>query len=80
MDATIVMGKQGRLVIPSQIRGQLGLSAGDQLHLRLTGTRLVIERPEDAVAELRKVAAAIPATRSLVEELLADRRADTKLA
>jgi AbrB family looped-hinge helix DNA binding protein len=74
------MGKQGRLVIPSQIRGQLGLSAGDQLHLRLAGTRLVIERPEDAVAELRQVAAAIPATRSLVEELLADRRADTTLA
>ena len=73
------MGKQGRVVIPAEIRGQLGLAAGDQLHLHLSGTRLVIERPEDAVRELRQLAAAISPTRSLVEELLADRRADMKL-
>ncbi len=79
MDATIVMGRQGRVVIPAEIRGQLGLAPGDHLHLHLDGTRLVIERPEDAVRELRQVAAAISPTRSLVEELLADRRADMKL-
>jgi AbrB family looped-hinge helix DNA binding protein len=79
MDATIVMGKQGRVVIPADIRAQLGLAPGDQLHLHLSGTRLVIERPEDAVRELRQLAAAISPTRSLVEELLADRRADMKL-
>jgi AbrB family looped-hinge helix DNA binding protein len=79
MDATIVMGKQGRVVIPADIRGQLGLSPGDRLHLHLSGTRLVIERPEDAVRELRQLAAAISPTRSLVEELLADRRADLTL-
>ncbi len=79
MDATIVMGKQGRVVIPAEIRGQLGLAPGDQLHLHLHGTRLIIERPEDAVRELRQIGAAIPPTRSLVEELLADRRADMKL-
>ena len=79
MDATIVMGKQGRVVILAEIRGQLGLVAGDQLHLHLSGTRLVIERPEDAVRELQQLAAAISPTRSLVEELLADRRADMKL-
>jgi AbrB family looped-hinge helix DNA binding protein len=32
MDATIVMGKHGRIVIPAEIRGQLGLASGDQLH------------------------------------------------
>jgi AbrB family looped-hinge helix DNA binding protein len=42
MDATIVMGKQGRVVIPAEIRQQLGLTPGDHLHLRLAGTRLVI--------------------------------------
>jgi AbrB family looped-hinge helix DNA binding protein len=79
MNATVTMGKQGRLVIPAGIRGELGLAPGDQLHLRLAGTRLVIERPGDAVAELRQVAAAIPPTRSLVEELLLDRRAEIAL-
>jgi antitoxin PrlF len=74
MDATIVMGKQGRVVIPAEIRQQLGLAPGDHLHLHLAGTRLVIERPQDAVRELRRVASAVAPTRSLVEELLAERR------
>jgi antitoxin PrlF len=75
MNATIVLGKQGRIVIPAEIREQLGLAAGDQLHLRLAGTRLVIERPQDAVNELRQLASAVAPERSLVQELLAERRA-----
>lgn len=75
MDATIVVGKQGRVVIPAEFREQLGLAAGDQLHLHLAGTRLVIQRPQDAAGELRRLASAVPLARSLVEELLAERRA-----
>ena len=74
MDATIVMGQQGRLVIPAEMRAALGLAPGDRLHLHLSGARLVLERPEDAVAEFRGLGASVPATRSLVAELLADRR------
>lgn len=75
MDATLVMGKQGRLVIPVAIREKLGLSPGDRLHLHLAGTRLVLARSQDAVAELRLIGRAVPQARSLVDELLADRRA-----
>ncbi|MDQ2790579.1 MAG: hypothetical protein M3Y73_13045 [Actinomycetota bacterium] len=39
------------------------------------GDRLVLERPEDAVVELRRLGSAVPCGRSLVEELLAERRA-----
>lgn len=74
MDATLVLGQQGRLVIPAEVRRALGLSPGDQLHLRLVGQRLVLERPHDAVAELRGLASEVSETRSLVEELLAERR------
>ncbi len=74
-DATLVMGQQGRLVIPVAVRDALGLSAGDELHLRLQGSRLVLERPQDAVAELRALGSRLPRSRSLVEELLAERRA-----
>jgi AbrB family looped-hinge helix DNA binding protein len=74
MDATLVLGKQGRLVIPASIRTALGLAPGDRLHLHVTGRRLVLERQRDAVAELRALAAEVPTNRSLVEELLADRR------
>lgn len=74
MDATLVMGRQGRLVIPAEVRSALGLSAGDHLHLRLIGRSLVLEPQRDAAAELRGLASGVPKTRSLVEELLEERR------
>ena len=74
MDATLVIGQQGRLVIPAEVRNALGLAAGDRLHLRLVGRSVVLERPEDAVAELRGLASRVPKNRSLVDELLAERR------
>lgn len=74
MDATLVLGKQGRLVIPAEVRAALGLTPGDRLHLHLSGTRLVLERPPDAAAELRRLGGSVPEQRSLVAELLAERR------
>lgn len=74
MDATLVLGQQGRLVIPAEVRNALGLSPGDPLHLRLVGHSLVIERQQDAAAELRGLACGVTKTRSLVDELLKERR------
>ena len=74
MDATVVLGQQGRLVIPAEVRTALGLAPGDRLHLHLAGQRLVLERQQDAVEELKRLAADVPKARSLVDELLAERR------
>ena len=74
MDATVILGKQGRLVIPADVRAELGLLPGDHLHLHVAGPRLVLERQQDAVAELRQLGATLPKERSLVAELLAERR------
>lgn len=74
MDATLVLGRQGRVVIPADIRKALGLSQGDRLHVCLVGHRVVLERQQDAVAGLRGLASEVPTSRSLVDELLADRR------
>lgn len=76
MDATVVLGRQGRIVIPAEVRFALGLTAGDQLHLHVSGHQLVLERPQDAVAALRGFAAKVPSNRSLVEELLEERRSE----
>ena len=46
MDATLRLGKQGRLVIPAEVRAALGLSPGDLLHLHLSGQHLVLARPQ----------------------------------
>jgi len=75
MDATVVLGQQGRLVIPAEVRAALGLASGDRLHLHVAGDRLILERPEHAAAELRRLGSTIPRSRSLVEELLSERRA-----
>ena len=80
MNATVVLGQQGRLVIPAEVRAALGLAPGDRLHLHLAGQRLVLERPQDAAAELRGLASEVPETRSLVDELLAERRLAASVA
>lgn len=74
MDATLTLGQQGRLVIPAEVRSALGLSPGERLHLRVVGRSLVLERQQDAAAELRDLASDVPRTRSLVDELLEERR------
>ncbi len=61
-------------MIPAEIRAALGLAAGDELHLHVAGSRLVLERQRDAVAELRTFAKGVPKSRSFVDELLAERR------
>jgi antitoxin PrlF len=75
MDATLTLGQQGRLVIPAEVRVRLGLHPGDRLRLRISGNSIILERPEDAVAALRSLAGKVPRDRSLVAELLAERRA-----
>ncbi len=73
MRATVVLGLQGRLVVPAEARKELGLAAGDELVLHTEGGRLVIERREDAAKRLRGLYAG-PATDGAVEELLSERR------
>ena len=74
MRATVVLGAQGRLVVPAEVRKQLGLEAGDQLVLHTEDGRLVLERREDAGKRLRGLYSS-PATKGAVDELLAERRA-----
>lgn len=74
MDATLVMGQQGRLVIPADGRAALGLAPRDQLHLHVAGARLILQRPKDAVEELRALAKDVPRSRSFVEEPLEEHR------
>jgi len=76
MDATVVLGQQGRLVVPADMRSALGIAAGDRLHLHLSDGRLVVQRPADAAARLRGFVRDVPRTRSLVDELLHERRAE----
>ena len=75
MDATVVLGQQGRVVIPADVRTALGLQPGEALHLRVEDERLVLERPSRAAAQLRGLARTVTG-RSLLDELLAERQAE----
>jgi AbrB family looped-hinge helix DNA binding protein len=73
MRATVVLRGQGRLVVPAEVRKELGLEAGDELVLHTEDGRLVLERRRDAVRRLKGLYTS-PATQGSVEELLEDRR------
>jgi AbrB family looped-hinge helix DNA binding protein len=64
---------QGRIVIPIELRQQLGLVAGSKLIARLEGNRIVLEKPSDVFERLRST---FNSSESLVEELIAERRTE----
>jgi AbrB family looped-hinge helix DNA binding protein len=70
----VSLGRQGRLVIPAALRRSLGLAEGDTLVARQEQGRLVLEKPETIKQRLQNRFARVPADRSLVDELLAERR------
>ena len=72
------LGKQGRLVIPAVLRRALGLRPGDRLIARQEGDRIVLEKREEILSRVKRRFAVVPAQVDLVEELLAERRAEAQ--
>ena len=72
------LGKQGRLVIPAVLRRALGLRPGDRLIARQEGDRIVLEKREEILSRVKRRFGVVPAQVDLVEELLAERRAEAK--
>ncbi|HMD45815.1 MAG TPA: AbrB/MazE/SpoVT family DNA-binding domain-containing protein [Acidimicrobiales bacterium] len=68
----IVMGDRGRLVIPVEVREQLGLETGTVLTLLESPDGLVLLTREQLRSLVRRDLAGL----DLVGELLADRRSD----
>ena len=68
---------QGRLLVPAEIREQLGMKPGDTVLLRMEGERLLVWTPAAGWRTAQAIAAqyAQPG-RSAVDELIAERRAE----
>ena len=75
--ASIRLGPQGRLVIPVELRRELGLEAGSELAIRSDGRRLILEPRSEVLRRVRSRFAVAPDDVSLTDELLADRRAES---
>ncbi len=72
----VQVGAQGRLVIPAALRKALHLKPGDRLVARQEGETLVLERREAIEKRLQDRFRHIPKEVSLVDELIAERRAE----
>lgn len=71
------LGQGGRLVIPTEYRRRLGLKPGDEVLVRLDEEGLHVSTPAQAVARAQAlVRRYVPATRSLSDELISERRAE----
>jgi bifunctional DNA-binding transcriptional regulator/antitoxin component of YhaV-PrlF toxin-antitoxin module len=74
----VQIDSQGRLVIPSALCKSLKLKAGDKLIARQVGESLVLERREAIENRLWSLFSGIPEDVSLVDELVAERRAEVR--
>jgi len=73
------LGKGGRLVIPAPYRKALGLKAGDPVVVRLEGKEIRILTPEQALERAQEIVSKYVAKdRSLVKELIKERRGEAK--
>jgi predicted RNase H-like HicB family nuclease/bifunctional DNA-binding transcriptional regulator/antitoxin component of YhaV-PrlF toxin-antitoxin module len=73
----LALGEHGRLNLPAELRRSLGLEADAELVAFREGHRLVLERREDAVAEMAAMLAHLRREGvSAVDELIAERRAE----
>ena len=68
------VGPQGRLVVPAQMRKELGIHPGEQLVAHIEDGRLILERRQQVLERLQRRFAHIPRDVSLVDELIAERR------
>jgi AbrB family looped-hinge helix DNA binding protein len=67
------MGPQGRIVVPAEIRRELGLDEGSTLSASTRDGRLILEPRAVALERLRRRFAHVPPATSLSGELIADR-------
>jgi AbrB family looped-hinge helix DNA binding protein len=72
------LGRQGRLVIPAALRRLLGFEEGDTLVAHEEAGRLVLEKQATVKQRLKARFAQVPKDRSLVDELIAERREAAK--
>jgi bifunctional DNA-binding transcriptional regulator/antitoxin component of YhaV-PrlF toxin-antitoxin module len=73
---TVSIKPDGRVLVPASLRHEFGASPGEPLVARVEDGRLILERRADVLRRAQRRFAKLEPTDSLVEELLADRRAE----
>jgi AbrB family looped-hinge helix DNA binding protein len=74
-DVSAKIAAGGRIVIPANFRRELGVEVGDEILLRLDEGEVRILKRDQAIRKAQAmVRKSVPKGRSLVQELLAERR------
>ena len=73
-ELSIAVGQNGRVVIPANIRQQIGIKQGQHLLVKLDGEKIILEKTTGILNKLQKRFKDIPG--SLSEELIEERRAE----
>jgi AbrB family looped-hinge helix DNA binding protein len=73
------LDKQGRVVIPADFRDKLGLEPGTELSMWIEEGQLVIMSLDEALRRVRGIIKKRAGRRSMVDELIAERRAAAAL-
>jgi len=78
--ATVNVNKQGRLVIPAEMRRELGIEPGASLVAYVERGRLVVEDRKHLLKRLQDEVAwhTEPGTPSMVDHLIAERRMEAR--
>ena len=74
----VKVGPKGRIVVPAPIRQELGIEEGTELMARIEGDGIVLEPRSAAIRRLQALFAHVPRDRSLVDELIAERREEAR--
>jgi AbrB family looped-hinge helix DNA binding protein len=80
IDRQIVVGDRGRVVLPSEVRLELGLKPGSRLLLSTEKDGSLRLRPYRSVADQNRgmLVAVAPVGESMVEDLLTERRQEAE--
>ena len=74
----VLLGAQGRVVIPAALRKALDLKPGVRLIARKEGESLVLERREVIEMRLWEMYSHIPKNVSLADEIISERRVEAQ--
>ena len=77
MQPQVTIAPNGRITVPAAVRRQLGLKGGEKLNIRVLDGTLVFETMDAALKRVRAIMRQyIDPNISMVDELIADRRAE----
>lgn len=73
------VAQNGRMVLPAEVRRAIGLDGAGQLRIEVTeGGAQITTRRQALLRARARIQSIVPATRSLSEELVADRRREVE--